>query len=106
MAILGNSLHRRNQEKQERTENADEEIDRLEESIRRLKIDFDIFFNGGSKTPPHAARASLEARLSRLNGNRTLTFSNRYKLNTMMSRYNSYRHLWRRKLREKGDDIT
>lgn len=105
MTMLRNSLDRRFEQKQDNRASIEEQIDRLEEDIRRLKIDFDIYFNGGTKTPPHAARASLEARISRLNGDRTLSYGSRYKLNTLMSRYNSYRHLWRRKLREKGDEI-
>lgn len=103
--MLKNSLDRRNEQKNGPQASVEEQIDRLEEDIRRLKIDFDIYFNGGVKTPPHAARASLEARLSRLNGDRTMSYGSRYKLNTIMSRYNSYRHLWRRRLREKGDEI-
>ncbi|MCO6511759.1 MAG: hypothetical protein J5I65_13295 [Aridibacter famidurans] len=103
--MLRNSLDRRSEQKLDNQASIEEQIDRLEEDIRRLKIDFDIYFNGGTKTPPHAARASLEARISRLNGDRTLSYGSRYKLNAMMSRYNSYRHLWRRKLREKGDEI-
>lgn len=105
MAITQNSLDRKNQSHQDKLDTIDQDIDRLEEDIRRLKIDFDIYFNGGTKTPPHAARASLEARISRLNGNRGLSYGTRYKLNAMMSRYNSYRHLWRRRLKEKGDEI-
>lgn len=105
MAITRNSLDRRSNQKLDNQASADEQIDRLEEDIRRLKIDFDIYFNGGSKTPPHASRASLEARISRLHGDRTLSYGSRYKLNAMMSRYNSFRHLWRRKLRERGDEI-
>ncbi|QQS39811.1 MAG: hypothetical protein IPM63_10515 [Acidobacteriota bacterium] len=103
--MLRNSLDRRSEQKLDNQASIEEQIDRLEEDIRRLKIDFDIYFNGGTKTPPHAARASLEARISRLNGDRTLSYGSRYKLNTMMSKYNSYRHLWRRRLREKGDEI-
>jgi benzoyl-CoA reductase/2-hydroxyglutaryl-CoA dehydratase subunit BcrC/BadD/HgdB len=29
----------------------------------------------------------------------------RYKLNNLMSRYNSYRELWRRRLKVKGEEI-
>ena len=105
MASIVNSLDRKNNSQQDNSENVEEQIERLEEDIRRLKIDFDIYFNGGTKTPPHAARASLEARISRLNGNRGLSYGSRYKLNAMMSRYNSYRHLWRRRLKEKGEEI-
>jgi len=103
--MLKNSIDRKTSLQTEKAESINEQIERLEEDIRRLKIDFDIYFNGGTKTPPHAAKASLEARISRLNGNRELSYGNRYKLNTMVSRYNSYRHLWRRRLREKGDEI-
>lgn len=103
--MLRNSIDRRNEQATDSHGSVEEQIERLEEDIRRLKIDFDIYFNGGTKTPPHAARASLEARISRINGNRTLSYGSRYKLNTLMSKYNSYRHLWRRRLREKGDEI-
>lgn len=103
--MIGNSLDRRKKLQAEKKDSLEDQIDRLEEDIRRLKIDFEIYFNGGSKMPPHAARASLEARISRLNGDRGLSYGSRYKLNTMVSRYNSYRHLWRRRLKDRGEEI-
>lgn len=105
MAILRSSLEKRTELKTEGNLAIEEQLERLEEDIRRLKIDFDIYFNGGTKRAPHAARASLEARISRINGDRTLSYGSRYKLNTLLSKYNSYRHLWRRRLRQKGDEI-
>jgi hypothetical protein len=30
----------------------DEQLTRLEDDIRRLRIEFDIFFNGAAKRPP------------------------------------------------------
>ena len=36
----------------------DQEISRIEEAIRKLKIDFDIYFNGSTKRPPLEARPS------------------------------------------------
>jgi len=103
--MIKNSIERRNSTLNNKSDDATDQIDRLEDDIRRLKIDYEIYFNGGTKTPPQAARASLEARISRLNGDRGLSYGNRYKLNTMVSRYNSYRQLWRRRLKEKGDEI-
>lgn len=103
--MISKSIDRRNQIQGERKDSAEDQIERLEEDIRRLKIDFEIYFNGGSKTPPHAARAGLEARISRLNGDRGLSYGSRYKLNTLLSRYNSYRQLWRRRLKDKGEEI-
>ncbi len=106
MSYGTNTITRRAQAAQDKIVDTDEQIERLEESIRRLKIDFDIYFNGGTKAPPHQARAALEARTSRLNGNRDLSFAQRYKLNGLISRYTSYRELWRRRLKAKGDDVT
>jgi hypothetical protein len=106
MRYTTNTITRRTQDAQDKVIETDEQIERLEDDIRRLKIDFDIYFNGGTKAPPHQARASLEARTSRLNGNRDLSFAQRYKLNTLISRYTSYRELWRRRLKAKGDDTV
>lgn len=102
---IKNTLSRRNQSKQDKILEVEEQIERLEEDIRRLKIEFDIYFNGGMKKAPHQQRASLEARIKRINGNRDLSFANRYRLNNLMARYTSFRELWRRRLKLKGEEI-
>ncbi len=105
MTITIDKLSRKDQTRNDKLVEIAEQIERLEDDTRRLKIEFDIYFNGGTKTPPHKSRARLEARVTRINGNRDLSFANRYRLNAVMSRYNSYRQLWRRKLKAIGDDI-
>lgn len=104
MAIVGNKLFRQAASKQEDTAQVDQQLSRLEDDIRKLKIDFDIFFNGSSKRPPLEARARLEANLKRISDNRNLTYAQRYYFNTMMSRFTSYRELWRRMLKKRGED--
>ena len=105
MSYALNTLSRRSLLQSEKALEADEQIERLEEDIRKLKIEFDVYFNGGSRKPPHQRRASLEARTNRLNGNRDLSFAQRYKLNGLISRFTSYRELWRRRLKAKGEDM-
>ena len=106
MAIaIKNPLSLRNQKKKDKELEIEEQLERLEEDIRRLKIDFDIYFNGGTKKAPQRQRASLEARIKRINGNRDLSYASRYKLNNLISRYTSFRELWRRKLKAKGEEI-
>ncbi len=105
MALIGNSIVRKQQLKQDKILEIEEQIERLEEDIRRLKIDFTIFFNGGTRKPPLQQKASLEARMKRLTGNRDLSYANRYKLNNLVSGYTSFRELWRRKLKTKGEEI-
>ena len=83
----------------------DQQLGRMEDDIRKLKIDFDIFFNGGSKRPPLEARARLEAFIKRMADNRNLSFSQRYLMNSLVARYVSYRELWRRQLKARGLDV-
>ena len=37
----------------------DEQLTRLEEDIRRLKIEFDVYFNGAAKRPPYDTKGEL-----------------------------------------------
>ena len=86
----------------------DEQLNRLEEDIRRLKIEFDIFFNGASKRPPYDTKGRVETMLKRLGDERSLSFAQRYLLNSMAARYTSFRELWRRTMqgREEGRDAA
>ena len=84
----------------------DEQLSRLEEDIRRLRIEFDIFFNGAAKRPPYDTKGRVETLLKRLGDDRTLTFAQRYRYNSLAARYNAFRDLWRRTMqgREEGRD--
>jgi hypothetical protein len=84
----------------------EEQLLRLEDDIRKLKIEFDIYFNGGTKRPPYDLRNRVETMIKRIGDDRTLNFAQRYHYNTLATRYNSFRELWRRLIqgREEGRD--
>jgi hypothetical protein len=84
----------------------DEQLTRLEDDIRRLKIEFDIYFNGASKRPPYDTKNRIETTFKRIADDRTLTFAQRFRYNTLMARYTAFRELWRRTMqgREEGRD--
>jgi hypothetical protein len=86
--------------------NPDEQLTRLEDDIRRLKVEFDIYFNGAAKRPPYDTKSRVETLLKRLGDDRTLNFSQRYRYNSLAARYNAFRDLWRRTMqgREEGRD--
>jgi hypothetical protein len=105
MALIGNIYTRNQQKRRDDEVDIDQQISRLEDGIRRLKIEFDIFFNGASKRPPLEARARLESNLKRIADDRTLSYAQRYHFNSVVSKFNSYRELWRRILKQKGVEI-
>jgi hypothetical protein len=84
----------------------EEQLTRLEEDIRRLKIEFDIYFNGAAKRAPYDTKGRVETLLKRLADDRALTFAQRYRYNSLATRYNAFRELWRRTMqgREEGRD--
>jgi hypothetical protein len=84
----------------------DDQLSRLEEDIRRLKVEFDMFFNGATKRPPYDTKGRVDTIMKRIADDRTLSFAQRYRYNSLCSRYNAFRDLWRRTMqgREEGRD--
>jgi hypothetical protein len=106
MAMIGNKLYRQTNTKIEEAAQIDQQLVRIEDEIRKLKIDFDIYFNRGAKRPPLEARARLESNLKRIADDRNLSYAQRYHFNALVSRFTSYRELWRRMLKKRGEEIA
>lgn len=116
MGIRDNKLLRSKQQVQAKNKYAagenqpspDEQLTRLEDDIRKLRVEFDIFFNGAAKRPPYDTKGRVETLLKRLGDDRTLTFAQRYRYNSLTARYNAFRDLWRRTMqgREEGRDAA
>jgi hypothetical protein len=81
----------------------EEQLARLEEDIRRLKVEFDIYFNGAAKRPPYDTKGRVETVIKRLADDRTLTFAQRYHYNSLTARYTSFLQLWRRTMQEREE---
>lgn len=106
MALIGNKVYRESRGKADDALEIDMQLSRMEDDIRKLKIDFDIFFNGATKRAPLEARARLDSFIKRIADNRNLSYAQRYQFNTLVARFTSYRELWRRTLKAKGLEIS
>ncbi len=80
-----------------------EQLLRLEEDIRRLKVEFDVYFNGSAKRPPYDTKGRVETLIKRLADERTMTYGQRYHYNALVARYTSFRDLWRRTLQDREE---
>lgn len=105
MALFGNKLLRTERIRKEEATDIDLQLSRMEEDIRKLKIDFDVYFNGATKRPPLEAKARLESVVKRIADNRNLSYAQRYQFNTLVARFTAYRELWRRTLKAKGEEL-
>ena len=112
--MAGNKFARQAQQREKKTivrdaqPTVDEQLGRLEEDMRRLKVEFDIFFNGAVRRPPYDTKSRVETMIKRLADERSLAFAQRYLYNTLVARYTTFRELWRRTLqnREEGRDAA
>ena len=74
----------------------DLDLDRLDQEVRRLKVEYDIFFNGGTIRPPYETKGRVETAIKRVYDMRGLSFGQRFRYNSLVARYNVMRELWRR----------
>jgi hypothetical protein len=81
----------------------DEELNKLDDGIRRLKIEFDIYFNGGSKKPPTDSQWRVETLLKKLQDSSGMNFGQRFKYNALAQRYALFSELWRQRVKTKEE---
>ncbi|MDQ3280246.1 MAG: hypothetical protein M3Q69_02405 [Acidobacteriota bacterium] len=81
----------------------DEELDKLEEDIRRLKNKYDQFFTGITKVPPSFERHQVESYIHELSKQNIRDNARRFRFNTIISRFNQFREMWGRKMREREE---
>jgi hypothetical protein len=87
----------------ERVLNIDEELTSLDDNLRRLKVEYDIFFGGGSKKPPADIEWRVQNLLRKFSDGHKLNFAQRFRFNTMQQRYALFSALWQQKLRIKEE---
>jgi hypothetical protein len=82
----------------------DEELNVLETQLRRLKIEYEIFFSNPQKRPPTDVEWKVLTLLRKFSDGGRMSFSQRFRYNEIAQRYAVYSDLWRKKgrIREEG----
>ena len=82
----------------------DEEMNLLESHLRRLKIEYEVFFNNPQKKPPSDLEWKVVTLLRKFSDGSRMSFSQRFRYNEIAQRYAIYSDLWRKKsrIREEG----
>jgi Zn-dependent oligopeptidase len=81
----------------------DEELSVLEDLVRRLKVEYDIYFGGGSKKPPQDIEWKVKFQFKKLSDGTRLNSGQRFRFNTIQQRYALYNALWQQKLQIKEE---
>ncbi len=82
----------------------DEELNLLDQQLRRLKIEYEVFFNNPTKRPPTDVEWKVLSLIRKFSDSPRMSFSQRYRYNEMAQRYAIQSDLWRKKsrIREEG----
>jgi hypothetical protein len=81
----------------------DEELSKMEDGIRRLKIEYEAYFSGGTPRPPNDLVFRVETTIKKLTDGTHMSFAQRYRFNQLVQKYAVNNDLWRRKLKEKEE---
>ena len=77
----------------------DEELNLLDQQLRRLKIEYEIFFNNPTKRPPTDIEWKVNSLIRKFSDSARLSFAQRFRYNEMAQRYAIQSDLWRKKMR-------
>jgi len=81
----------------------DEELSMLEDHVRRLKVEYDIYFGGGSKKPPAELEWKVKNLLKKFSDGSRMSYTQRFRYSTVQQRYALYNTLWQQKLQIKEE---
>lgn len=77
----------------------EEELNLLDQQLRRLKIEYEIFFSNPTKRPPTDIEWKVLALIRKFSDGARLSFAQRFRYNEMAQRYAIQSDLWRKKMR-------
>lgn len=72
----------------------DEELSQLDDNVRRLKIEYDVFFGGGAKKPPIELEWRVQSTLKKFSDGRRMSYGQRFKFSTIQQKFAIYNSLW------------
>lgn len=86
--------------------NIESAIDQMDVDLRRLKIEFEQFFNGALKIPPDQSRSRIVSRLQELRGHYIKSPALRFRLTNFEATFNQLNVLWNRRVRAFEEGLT
>src|SRR5207248_2779927 len=81
----------------------DEELSQLDEAVRRLKIEYDVYFGRGSKKPPAETEWRVTSLIKKYSDGTRMNFAQRFRYNTITQKYALFNSLWQQKLKIKEE---
>jgi hypothetical protein len=80
-----------------------EDLEHIENGIRKLKIQYELFFVGAEKIPPNKLREEVDRLVRKYSNMSFQRAADRFYFNNVLSRYNAYAELWNKQLKQREE---
>lgn len=77
----------------------EESLEQLELGIKRLKVQYDMFFTGALKRQPYEQRRAIDQAIRSFSIVTMQKYHQRFRFNTLVGRYNTLCEFWNKQLR-------
>jgi hypothetical protein len=83
----------------------EDELRHLDNEIRKLKIQFDLYFVGANPKPPLDQRDVLDKKIKKYQNAHIKNLGDRFLYNSIVNKFNAYSELWSKSLRVKEEGV-
>jgi hypothetical protein len=85
------------------TPELERDLQALEAELRRLEAEYNMFFAGRLPKPPWETRGRVDAMIKRYDRAHIQNYADRFRFNTLQTRYSSFVELWDRGMRAREE---
>lgn len=80
-----------------------DDLDRLDTSIRQLQVKWELFFNGQEKKPPAELQSQVESLVRRYANAEIRNNGERFRYQSLTARFTTFNELWQKRLRAREE---
>ena len=81
----------------------EDEFKQIDHEIRRLKVQYDLYFAGNAARPPNDQKEALARLLRKYQGTSFPNLADRFLYNNIVNKFNTFQELWAKMLRTKEE---
>ena len=83
-----------------KSDEVDEQLNELDQNIKRLRIEYDQYFMGTMKRPPQVLQGKVQKTVAFLSNKMPRNTAQKFRFNQLNSKYQMYRQHWGRVMRQ------
>jgi hypothetical protein len=81
----------------------EEDLKQIDHEIRKLKVQYDLYFSGATARPPNDQKEALARHLRKFQGMAFANLADRFLYNNVVNKFNTFQELWAKMLRIKEE---